>query len=165
MTVTTSSAEVVVVGAGAAGSAAAVAAARKGASVYLCEAGSEPGGTIAHCLIHTIGGLYDSAGILIHDGLVAEFAESLAREDKFVRPRKIGRTWVLNVCPQVYQRVLSRLLRNEQRLKLLTQVRTVRLMVTGDNIREAYVAWPGHERRLQPASGKLLHRQTNEPEE
>src|SRR5262245_26903218 len=98
---------VVVCGAGAAGMAAAISAARSGAAVCLVEAAPRPGGTVAAALIHTLGGLYDSAGALLNDGLARELVERLTRADAAVRQRKIGRTFVLSVCPEVYRRVVQ----------------------------------------------------------
>ena len=54
--------KIVIVGAGAAGLACAISAARRGANVHLVEKTSALGGTVAHSLIHTIGGLYVDAG-------------------------------------------------------------------------------------------------------
>src|SRR5262245_42278496 len=88
---------VLVCGAGAAGSPAALAAARAGAPVCLIEATAGPGGTVANCLIHTLGGLYDSTGEFLHDGLVAELLHALSQEGSATR-RRLGRTWVLSVC-------------------------------------------------------------------
>jgi hypothetical protein len=142
--------EVLVCGAGAAGSAAALAAARAGASVCLVEASSRPGGTVARCLIHTLGGLYDSEGGPLHDGLVAELAATLAAESPAVRPRRLGRAWVLNVCPDLYRAVLERWLAAQPRLTVLPNARLIRLSMRGGSVAEARIALPGRELRLRP---------------
>lgn len=61
--------------AGAAGLGAALSAARCGTQVYLIEAATSVGGTVAGALIHTLAGLYDSAGELLQHGLAAELIE------------------------------------------------------------------------------------------
>lgn len=99
--------EVVVAGAGAAGMAAAIAAARQGAAVLLVERQDVTGGTVTHGLIHTLGGLYDSDGGYLNAGLPQELAERLLRADRYARPRKIGKTWVLNTEPAIYGRVTA----------------------------------------------------------
>jgi hypothetical protein len=143
-------AEVVVCGAGAAGSAAALAAARAGARVHLLEAAPRPGGTVAHSLIHTVGGLYDSDGKPLQGGLVTELVRRLTQEDPATGPRRLGRTWVLNVCPAVYRSVLERWLAAEPCLMLRCQARVARLEVRGGRISEIRVVCPGQELRLRP---------------
>jgi hypothetical protein len=143
-------AEIAVFGAGAAGSAAALAAARAGAKVYLFESDSTPGGAVAHCLIHTLGGLYDSAGGLMHDGLVSELVERLAREDPAIRRRQMGRTWVLNVNPEGYQFVLGRWLAAERRVTLIRQAHIVALKMRGGSVIEIQVDWPGNSACIHP---------------
>ena len=114
---------VAVCGAGAAGMAAALAAARAGAEVCLIEAAPHTGGTVAAALIHTLGGLYDSAGELLNGGLAQEMAERLARSDPAVRPRRIGRTWVLSASPETYQAVTQGLIAAEPRIAVHTHTR------------------------------------------
>lgn len=131
--------EILVCGAGAAGCAAALAAARSGARVYLVEPRARPGGTVADSLIHTIGGLHDSAGNLLNDGLPSELAQTLARVDASVQPRRLGRTWVLNVCPDLYRSVLERWLSQESQLKLLCRAHVDRLETCGNRVTAARI--------------------------
>src|SRR5438270_2858269 len=96
-------ARVVVCGGGAAGMAAAIAAARVGAAVCLLEARRRCGGTVAHSLIHTLGGLYDDAGSPINQGgLADELVRRLTAAGAARGKRRIGRAWVLDVCPAEY---------------------------------------------------------------
>jgi hypothetical protein len=111
---------IAVCGAGAAGMAAALSAARAGADVCLIESQPCVGGTVAHALIHTIGGLFDSAGEFLNGGLAQELAEALTRADPTVRRRQLGRTWVLNVDPETYQGVTRRWLAAEPRVTVCT---------------------------------------------
>lgn len=124
--------QVVVCGAGAAGMAAAIAAAREGSTVHLIEAASAPGGTAANCLIHTLGGLYDRHGGPLHNGLVgglvAELIERLRETGTAARPRRMGRLWVLNVCPAAYRRAVRRWLASERLIELHTNSRVTRVM-------------------------------------
>jgi hypothetical protein len=100
----------------------AISAARGGASVTLLERSLEPGGIVGHGLIHTIGGLHDSAGGYLNAGLPVELAERLLAADPHTRARKIGRVWVLNVSPTVYLEATRRWLDEEAGVTLITGV-------------------------------------------
>ena len=130
----TSRDDVVVCGAGAAGCAAALAAARAGARVRLVESAARVGGTVADCLIHTLGGLYDAAGGLLNGGLAAELARRLSEGDPPARPRRMGRVWVLSVCPDVYRGVLRRWLAAEPRITLLPNARVCGVEAAGGGV-------------------------------
>jgi hypothetical protein len=147
---TAESREVVAVcGAGAAGMAAALAAARAGAKVCLIEAKSDPGGTVTDALIHTLGGFYDSAGELLNGGLARELVQALASADPAVHRRRLGRTWVLNVCPHLYQTVVGRWIEAEARITAYYEARATQLVKTGDRISELKVSGPGGSRWLR----------------
>src|SRR5262249_20669519 len=118
---------VVVCGAGAAGMAAAIAAARSGASVTLVEAADRTGGTVADCLIHTIGGLFDDRGEILNPGLPAEPLHKLQHADSATRKRRIGRTWVLDADPDLYRDVTSRWLESCS-VNVRTSSRVVRVV-------------------------------------
>jgi FAD dependent oxidoreductase len=111
---------VLVCGAGAAGIAAALAAARCGAEVWLVESRERIGGTVVHALIHTLGGFFDADGELINRGLPQELVETLERAESLVVRRKMGRTWVLVVPPELYLDVVERMVAREFRIRLLT---------------------------------------------
>jgi 2-polyprenyl-6-methoxyphenol hydroxylase-like FAD-dependent oxidoreductase len=142
--------EIVVIGAGAAGSAAALAAARAGANVYLLETGSQAGGTVAHSLIHTIGGLYDSNGDLLHEGLIPDLIAALANADPSVRQRRIGRAWVLSASPDVYSDVLNSWIRCQPQLTLICNAHIEHASVQGGKVDELHIIWPNGQRRLRP---------------
>jgi len=125
---------VIVCGGGAAGIAAALAAARAGAEVLLLEQSPAIGGTVANALIHTLGGLYDSAGEIINDGLPAELIDRLQRADSRTGRRKLGRAFVLNVCPRVYQSAVSRWLAECPQVRVLTSVRVTGVRRAGDRL-------------------------------
>src|SRR5262245_55567216 len=107
---------VAVCGAGAAGVAAALAAARAGAPVCLIDAANQPGGTVANCLIHTLGGLFNGAGEVLNGGLAAELVAALTGLDMPAVPRQLGRVWVLNTCPDLYRKLVQRWLASEPRI-------------------------------------------------
>ena len=130
---------VVVCGAGAAGMAAALSAARAGQEVNLIESAPRPGGTVARALIHTLGGLYDSAGELINGGLAAELATRLLAADSTVHRRRLGRAWVLAVCPQVYRRVSQDWIESEPRIVTHYETRVEGVALGGDCLREVLV--------------------------
>jgi NADPH-dependent 2,4-dienoyl-CoA reductase/sulfur reductase-like enzyme len=124
---------VLVCGAGAAGMAAALAAARAGAEVVLAEEAAQVGGTVADCLIHTIGGLYDDAGEPLNGGLPAELADALHRADPATGKRRIGRAWVLGACPDVYRAVVTRWLAGAG-VRVLCGSRAVRVTEVGGRV-------------------------------
>jgi hypothetical protein len=129
--------------------AAALAAARAGADVRLVEAGPQLGGTVAGALIHTLGGLYDAAGAFVNPGLAVELAEALTRADPAVRPRRIGRAWVLNVCPDVYRDVTGAWLACEPRVTVLCNAAVTHAATAGDRVAEVGVAVGGATIRLR----------------
>jgi len=103
--------------------AAAIAAARAGVDTVLVESRQHVGGTVAHSLIHTLGGLFDPEGQLVNSGLPAELVDRLQAADSRVARRRIGRLWVLDVAPETYQQVTREWLREIPRLRVLTSTR------------------------------------------
>jgi len=122
--------------------AAALAAARAGADVCLLEARSQLGGTVGHVLIHTLGGFYDSAGEFLNRGLPFELAQELLRADARVARRRIGRTWVLNVDPQVYCSVVERWIKSEPRIAVHSSVRVCAVDREADRVTWIQAAGP-----------------------
>jgi len=143
---------VVVCGAGAAGMSAALAAAHRGAPVLLLEAGRQIGGTVAHALIHTLAGLFSSDGQHLHDGLPRELADRLYAADSRTRVRKMGRAWVLSVCPNTYRDTVARWIANERRITLHCSARVTRIVTDGRRIRELDVAADGTSYSLRPSA-------------
>jgi hypothetical protein len=138
---------VLVCGAGAAGMAAALAAARAAAEVVLVEEAARVGGTVADCLIHTIGGLYDDAGELLNDGLPAELADALHRADGATGQRRIGRAWVLDACPDVYRAVVTQWLA-EAGVQVLCGSRVIGVAAAGDRVTAVTVAQGGDTQEI-----------------
>lgn len=122
--------------------AAALAAARAGANVCLIEARTQLGGTVAFSLIHTLGGLYDATGALLNGGLAEELVATLTRADASVRKRRLGRTWVLSACPDLYQTVVRGWIEAEPRITVLNQTRVTGVGCESDTIRELALAHP-----------------------
>lgn len=141
---------IVVCGAGAAGLAAALAAARAGAPVTLLEATPRPGGTVAAALIHTLAGLYDSAGHWLQEGLGAELVDRLMRRDSAVRRRRMGRLWVLQVCPNLYRSVVETWIAEEAALRLETWQRVVAVACEGNRLTRLETRGRGGLRVLMP---------------
>jgi hypothetical protein len=133
---------VVVCGAGAAGIAASLAVARRGQRALLVEAGAHVGGTVAHSFIHTLGGLYDSEGEFLHEGLPTELATTLLARVPGARRRRMGRLWVLSVCPLGYREVISDTIAREPGISLLTGTSVVRADREGRRIRRLILATP-----------------------
>jgi NADPH-dependent 2,4-dienoyl-CoA reductase/sulfur reductase-like enzyme len=132
---------VVVCGAGAAGLAAALAAARAGAAVQLVEARPRPGGTVTAALIHTLGGLYDGAGKCLNGGLARELADVLTQTAGAVR-RRIGRAWVLSVCPDAYGAVVRHWIESEPRIIVHFGTRVVGIVRNNDRVQAVEAAGP-----------------------
>ncbi|MBI3839272.1 MAG: FAD-dependent oxidoreductase [Planctomycetia bacterium] len=141
---------VVVCGAGAAGLAAALCSARQGASVLLVEAGPHLGGTVTNALIHTLAGLYDSTGRVINDGLPRELTERLLQADPHARQRKMGRAWVLNVCPNSYRDVVERWIARERTIRIVYRAQPTRAVQANRRIVELEVAASGRTFRVLP---------------
>ena len=141
---------VVVCGGGAAGLAAAISAARCGAPVLLVEAGSRLGGTVAGALIHTLAGLYDSRGRLLNEGLPRELVQRLMLADPPAAVRKMGRLWVLSVCPKAYQRTVQRWVAAETNLRILTGARVNEVIRRDDRIEELQISQGGSPLRIRP---------------
>lgn len=113
----------VVVGAGASGIATAISLANhQHYHVLLLEKESEIGGTVTHSLIHTLGGLYDSNGNIINQGLPQQLEQRLIDADSLTVKRKIGKAWVLAVAPEVYAKVVRDWLDEYQNIEVLTSV-------------------------------------------
>jgi hypothetical protein len=125
---------VAVCGAGAAGMAAALTAARAGAQVVLIEAQPDAGGTVTGALIHTLGGFFDSSGAFLNEGLASHLVETLMRADSTVRRRRLGRTWVLNVDPDVYAAAVRSWLAAQRRLVVLYRTRVTEVVRQGNRV-------------------------------
>jgi hypothetical protein len=130
--------------------AAALSAARCGAQVTLIETTDRLGGTVAGALIHTVAGLYDSTGKLLHAGLPGELIERLTREEPTAQRRRMGRVWVLNACPNVYRTVVERWIRAEPRITLWTAARVTKAAWTNGRVSSVEVAGPAGHRSLRP---------------
>jgi hypothetical protein len=141
---------VVVVGAGAAGMSAALAAARAGSRVVLLEAQRCVGGTVTTAQIHTLAGLYDSAGQLINGGLAQELAQRLFAEDCLARRRRMGRVWVLNVRPEVYGEAVGRWLAAEPRIEVVCRATVTKMIRRGPRVVELEASTPRGVVRLRP---------------
>jgi len=143
---------VLVCGAGAAGLAAAISAARQGRPVWLIENLAEIGGTVTTALIHTLGGLFDSEGQLVNDGLPAELVSRLCSSDRSVNRRRIGRTWVLNVDPETYRRVVSAWLAEEPQLDVYRATHVTAVTRDEGHVLAADLLGPQGRVRVEPMS-------------
>src|SRR5262249_57995855 len=83
-------------------------------------------------LIRTLGALYDSAVELLNDGLAQELAHALSRADDRVCRRRIGRAWVLSVCPEVYRAVVGSWLEAQPRITALPGTRVLGVVREAD---------------------------------
>ncbi|TPV95917.1 MAG: FAD-dependent oxidoreductase [Myxococcales bacterium FL481] len=124
---------VVVCGAGAAGISTAIAAARAGGRVCLVESNPSIGGTVAGALIHTLAGFYDSSGEALNDGIAFELLERLLAAGAW--RRRMGRVWVLQVDPQVYQHVAQHWLASLPNIDIQLGARVTRVHQYGARVR------------------------------
>jgi len=141
--------EIVIVGAGAAGVACALSAAAQGAAVHLVEKTPCLGGTVAHSLIHTIGGLYDDDGEPLNGGLPVALAEKLLAADPHTTKRKMGKLWTLSVDPAVYEVVLERWIAEQSTVTLLREAYPTRVQRAGRRIEAIAVRQGSQTRQLQ----------------
>jgi len=144
--------DVVVAGGGVAGIAASIAAARRGAKVALLERTGLLGGTVAHCLIHTLGGLYDAAGEYINRGTCVELADRLIRADEQTEKRKVGRMWTLSASPDVFRDVVESWVGEEGNITSLMGVEDLSVELREDTINSVGVAVEGRRVSVQARS-------------
>jgi hypothetical protein len=110
---------IVIAGAGAAGLACAISASKvKDTTVFLVEKTARLGGTVTQSLIHTIGGLYDTNGEYINRGLPVELTQRLLQASSYTRKRKMGKLWVLNVEPAIYEKVVEAWIKNQSNIQV-----------------------------------------------
>lgn len=131
--------KIVIVGAGAAGLACAIAAATHGADVTLVEKTAHLGGTVAHSLIHTIGGLYDDTGAYINAGLPVQLAELLLQASPSTRKRKMGKVWTLSVDPALYQTVVERWVESKPNITVLRGAYLTQIQTAGRRVSQVEV--------------------------
>jgi hypothetical protein len=141
-----------VCGAGAAGLAAAISAARRQADVLLVEAGQQLGGTVAGALIHTLAGLYDSAGEIINDGLPRELVERLVHAEPRARRREMGRLWVLQACPSAYRDTVTGWVQAERRIRVVCGARVTQVATNHKRINELEISRTCGTRRIRPGA-------------
>ncbi|TWU26039.1 FAD-dependent oxidoreductase [Bythopirellula polymerisocia] len=146
------SAQVLVVGAGAAGMAAAIGSARAGATVKLVERMAGPGGTVASALIHTLGGLYNADKQMINDGLPVELADRLFHASPLTRIRRIGKMQCLNLCPQIYRRVVEAWLDEESCIEQLYCASITQVTATDGQVVKCELNCGGSIETLRPTA-------------
>jgi hypothetical protein len=130
--------------------AAAISAARHGGDVFLFEKTAHVGGTVVNSLIHTIGGLYDSSGEFLNEGLPVELAHKLFLASSQTRMRKIGRTHVLNVSPDVYKGVVEAWMREESKIRIFCESELIGVDTKNGLVRWITVSTPDRAVNLQP---------------
>lgn len=130
---------IIVVGAGAAGLACAISAATQGANVTLVEKMANLGGTVAHSLIHTIGGLYDDAGDYINEGLPITLTESLLHANVHTAKRRMGKVWTLSVDPAIYESVIERWVARFANITVLRNAYPTQIQIEGSRVEQISV--------------------------
>lgn len=143
-----SSPTLVIAGAGATGIACALAAARQKIPVLLLEKTAQLGGTVTGALIHTLGGFFDDRGDVLNPGLSAELIERLIEASPFTCKRRIGKTWVLNVDPAIYQQVISSWLNEYPTINVCHRTRINHVSINSQRIDAVTVTCDGRSRTL-----------------
>ena len=142
--------ETVIVGGGAAGLSCALSAAAGGANVLLLEKAVELGGTVKHALIHTIGGLFDDRGDFLNAGLPVELTERLRHACSYTRKRRIGKTWVLNVDPAIYAKVITNWIQTKPNIEVHYQASVTRVSIEDGRIKQISGVFDGSSHTLCP---------------
>lgn len=75
--------------------------------IILSERDEQVGGTVSQALIHTIAGLYNDEGEYLNEGLAVELEQRLLEASSSTQKRQMGKVWVLNVDPRIYQSVIQ----------------------------------------------------------
>ena len=125
---------------------------RSQADVVLLEARPQIGGTVTHALIHTLAGLYDSDGQPLNAGLADELEQRLKQSDPQVARRRMGRVWVLNVCPRVYTRVVQEWISEYANIRVLCGTRITGVATDDDGVTELSFSGRGGPERIEPAA-------------
>lgn len=141
---------IVIVGAGAAGIACALAAAKKGCKVLLLEQFSKVGGTVAHALIHTLGGLFDDQGEILNEGITNELIDRLKAACPLTVKRRIGKTWTLSVDPGVYLEVVQQWLSEYQLIHQLCHANINHISAQAGRIDTLVFEHDGKSHAVQP---------------
>lgn len=139
--------KIVIVGAGAAGLACAISAATEGVEITLVEKTARLGGTVAHSLIHTIGGLYDDVGDYINKGLPTKLAELLLQANAHTRKRQMGKVWTLNVDPALYDVVVEHWIGSKPNITILRCAYPTRIQIEDRRVKQVEVVY-GQEKVL-----------------
>jgi hypothetical protein len=132
--------------------AAAIAAARCGARVSLIEAQPQVGGTVAGALIHTLAGLYDARGEYLNGGLAQELAERLLQASPTVHRRRMGRVFVLQVCPNLYRDVVQDWIDQEARIRVMRNARVSHIVRSADRVVEVEASVSDGTLRFRPSA-------------
>jgi hypothetical protein len=143
---------IIIAGAGAAGISAAVSCARNGFNVLLIEKLSRLGGTVTHSLIHSLGGLYDSDGNLINNGLTAELEDRLYKISPFTHKRKIGRVWTLNCDPDDYEYLINQWISEETRIKVFVNSLISSVIINKNNVASITIKSYNNSISLRPGA-------------
>lgn len=150
---------IVIVGAGAGGIACALSAAARGLDVFLIEESTEIGGTVAHALIHTLGGLFDDQSEVLNPGLPEELITRLSSFCSHTAKRRMGKTWTLSVDPAVYLAVVQQWISEYPRIHVHRQATISEVSADANGVHALTYVSEGEVQTLRPsvlidASGK-----------
>ncbi|MGB1311422.1 MAG: FAD-dependent oxidoreductase, partial [Leucothrix sp.] len=103
----------------------------------------------------TIAGLYDDAGEYLNSGLVVELEQRLLAASPFTQKRQMGKVWVLNVDPKVYQAAVQGWLSEFHNIRVLTQASITKpIVATSDHstVKQVSISRGDDELRLETHS-------------
>lgn len=119
--------------------------------VFLLEESSEVGGTVAHALIHTLGGLFDDQGEILNPGLTEELIARLTGFCSHTAKRRIGKTWTLSVDPAVYLGVVQEWISEHPRIHLHRQATLRKVSADARGVSVLIYSWEGGIKTLHPS--------------
>ena len=147
---------ILIAGAGAGGisSALSLAISHYPGEIILAERDKQIGGTVSQALIHTIAGLYDDEGQHLNTGLPVELEQRLLDASSSTKKRQMGKVWVLNVDPAIYQTVVQNWLSEFQNISVLsntTAINPVPVTEGGQqSIQQVSISYQNNDQVLEP---------------
>ena len=147
---------ILIAGAGAGGISSALSLAKSHypGQIILAERDERIGGTVSQALIHTIAGLYDDEGNHLNTGLVIELEQRLLEASSSTQKRQMGKVWVLNVDPGIYENVVKNWLSEFPNICVLNSTQVIDSVSVVDNqqqyVQQVSLSQRGNNLTLEP---------------
>lgn len=146
---------ILIAGAGAGGLSSALSlASHYSGEIILAERAKQVGGTVSQALIHTIAGLYDDEGEHLNAGLPVELELRLMDASSSSQKRQMGKLWVLNVDPNIYQIVVQNWLSEFQNICVLNNTAVIKPVSVTDadqhRVKQVSISQENKDQILEP---------------